>query len=352
MKAKPGNTVLNSLLGLAALFGVLAATVAAEPSLTGDRVPAKDGDLIIYPINHATLALGWKKLTIYVDPVGGGQRFAGLPKPDLILVTHTHGDHLNSDTLKAVATDKTQLAVPPPVAEQLPTDLRPRATVVANGETKTLLGLTVQAVPAYNTTPDRTKYHAKGQGNGYVLTFGDKRVYLSGDTEDIPEMRALKSIDVAFLCMNLPYTMTPEQAASAVREFRPKIVYPYHYRGSDLEKFKKLVGDDVGVEARLRDWYESQSSASGSRKSQHDDKLTVIGYLEKNDRVITIKSGPQGPLYSVKTKDGKVLFEDVSAEQLKAQSPEIHDLLKTGLANDARLLRQPNADASVPANRH
>ncbi len=244
----------SSPLCFAALFVMAHSLSAAEP-LTGDRVTTKDGDLIIHPINHATLALGWKNLTIYVDPVGGAARFAGLPRPDLILLTDIHGDHLNADTLKAVAGEKTALVAPPAVAAQLPADLRPRITVLTNGETKSLLGITIEAVPMYNTTPERANFHTKGRGNGYVLTFADKRVYLSGDTEDIPEMRALKNIAVAFLCMNLPYTMTPEQATSAVREFRPKIVYPYHSRGSDLEKFKKLVGDDVGVEVRLRDWY-------------------------------------------------------------------------------------------------
>lgn len=256
MRTKLGSIVVKSSLSLAAVFGVLAGPIAAEPSLTGERIATKDGELIIHPINHATLALGWKQLTIYVDPVGGAQRFAGLPKPDLILLTDIHGDHLNVDTLKAVATDKTRFVAPAAAAEQLPAGLRARVVVVANSETKSSLGLSIEAVPAYNTTPDRTKFHAKGRGNGYVLTFADKRVYLSGDTEDIPEMRALKNIDVAFVCMNLPYTMTPEQAASAVSEFRPKIVYPYHSRGSDLEKFKKLVGNDAGVEVRLRDWYE------------------------------------------------------------------------------------------------
>jgi L-ascorbate metabolism protein UlaG (beta-lactamase superfamily) len=227
---------------------------AAEP-LAGDRLATKDGDLVIHPINHATLALGWKNLAIYVDPVGGAARFADLPRPDLILLTDIHGDHLNADTLKAVAGEQTALVAPAAVAAQLPADLRQRTTVLTNGETKSLQGITIVAVPMYNTTPDRASYHPKGRGNGYLLTFADKRVYLSGDTEDIPEVRALKNIDVAFLCMNLPYTMTPEQAASAVREFRPKIVYPYHSRSSDLEKFKKLVGDDVSVDVRLRDWY-------------------------------------------------------------------------------------------------
>ena len=227
---------------------------AAEP-LTGDRVATKDGDLIIHPINHATLALGWKNITIYADPVGGAARFAGLPQPDLILLTHEHGDHLSADTLKAVAGEKTVILAPAAVAAQLPADLRAHTTVLTNGETKLLQGITIEAVPMYNTTPERANLHTKGRGNGYVLTLAGKRVYLSGDTEDIPEMRALKNIDVAFVCMNPPATMSVDQAASAVREFRPKIVYPYHYRGSDVEKFKNLVGVDVGVEVRLHDWY-------------------------------------------------------------------------------------------------
>ena len=118
-----------------------------------------------------------------------------------------------------------------------------------------MLGISIHATPAYNTTPERLKYHPKGVGNGYVLTVGGKRIYISGDTEDIPEMRSLKNIDVAFVCFNLPYTMTEEQAASAVRAFAPKIVYPYHYRGSDLAKFKRLVGQDEGIEVRMGDWY-------------------------------------------------------------------------------------------------
>ena len=115
--------------------------------------------------------------------------------------------------------------------------------------------LSIQAIPAYNTTPARLQYHPKGRDNGYVLTLGGQRLYISGDTEDIPEMLGLKNIDAAFVCMNLPYTMDVEQAARAVKSFKPRIVYPYHYRGSDLEKFKALVGSDSSIEVRLRDWY-------------------------------------------------------------------------------------------------
>jgi L-ascorbate metabolism protein UlaG (beta-lactamase superfamily) len=144
---------------------------------------------------------------------------------------------------------------PAAVAEQMTPDLRKNAAILTNGQTSELLGVKLEAIPMYNLTPDRLKFHSKGRGNGYVVTLGGKRIYLSGDTEDIPEMRALKNIDVAFICMNLPYTMTVEQAAQAVRAFKPRIVYPYHYRGSDLNKFKELVGTDAGVDVRLRDWY-------------------------------------------------------------------------------------------------
>jgi len=241
------------MLGLVA--GVSIPSARSAEKLDGDHIATADGDLIIHPINHASFVMGWKDKTIYVDPVGGGNRFDGLPKPDLILVTDIHGDHQNNETLEAVTGDKTAIVAPSAVAEKLPEKSRNQTVVLANGETKSVAGISVEAVPMYNLTAERLKYHDKGRGNGYVVTLGGKRVYISGDTEDIPEMRALKNIDVAFVCMNLPYTMTEEQAASAVREFKPKIVYPYHYRGSDTGRFQKLVGSDSGVEVRLRDWY-------------------------------------------------------------------------------------------------
>jgi L-ascorbate metabolism protein UlaG (beta-lactamase superfamily) len=254
------NTSFNGLFTLVPALGLascllLGSAQAAENKITGDTIATQDGDLIIHPVNHATFVLSWKGKTIYVDPVGGGQRFEGLPRPDLILVTDIHGDHLHPETLAAVAGEKATLVAPLAAAEKLPENLRKQTTALPNGQTKSLAGITVESVPMYNLTQERLNYHSKGRGNGYVLTIGGKRLYISGDTEDIPEMRALKNIDVAFVCMNLPYTMTPDQAASAVREFKPKIVYPYHYRGSDVEKFKTLVGSDHGVEVRLRDWY-------------------------------------------------------------------------------------------------
>ena len=226
---------------------------AAAQDLTGDRVTTEYGDLIVHPINHATFVLGWNDKTIYIDPVGGGDRFDGLPRPDVVLITDIHGDHLDADTLRAVVGDATDIVAPHAVAEELPEGLKDKVTELVNGETIPVAGLSVEAVPMYNLTEDRLKFHTRGRGNGYVVTLGEKRVYISGDTEDIPEMRSLKNIDVAFVCFNLPYTMTAEQAASAVREFRPRIVYPYHFRGSDVNEFTRLVGD--ASEVRILQWY-------------------------------------------------------------------------------------------------
>jgi L-ascorbate metabolism protein UlaG (beta-lactamase superfamily) len=250
------------LLGMFTLCSAMAPTsaYAAENQLAGDRIPTEQGSLIVHPIMHATFVLQWNGKTIYVDPVGGAEAFAGLPKPDLVLITHSHGDHLDVATLQALlpAASQTPLVVPKIAAEKLPESLAGKAKILANGDKIELAGIGIEAVPAYNTTPERAKAHPKGQGNGYVLKMGGKTVYIAGDTEDTPEMRALQDINVAFLPMNLPYTMSINQAAAAVRQFKPKIVYPYHYRNkdgtkADLEAFKRLVGADS--EVRIREWY-------------------------------------------------------------------------------------------------
>lgn len=240
---------------IAVLFANQVVAWGDGAELSGDRIATKDGDLVVHPINHATLVLGWENEVIYVDPVGGADRFAGLPPATLVLITHIHGDHFDPPTLQAVAGVRAELVVPPTVAEKLPAALRARAQIMTNGATAMIRSVSIEALPAYNLTRERLSYHPKGRDNGYLLTLGGTRVYLSGDTEDIPEMRALKKVDVAFVCMNLPYTMTVQQAADVVRAFKPKIVYPYHSRGSDLAKFKQLVGAEAGVEVRLRDWY-------------------------------------------------------------------------------------------------
>ena len=220
-----------------------------------DSLETKAGKVSFHPLNHATLVVTVDKKTIYVDPVGNAGWFRKFAKPDLVLVTHVHGDHFRVPVLEAVAGKATRFIVAKPLLKALPSGLRARAAGLAGGESAEAIGLKVTAVPSYNLTPARKKFHPEGQGVGYVLDVGDKRVYLSGDTEGTPEMRALKGIDVAFVCMNLPYTMDVTAAADAVRAFKPKVVYPYHYRGQDTAKFKNLVGDDLGIEVRLRNWY-------------------------------------------------------------------------------------------------
>lgn len=234
-----------------ALVPLMAATAGALE----EKLPGPEGEVILRPIRHATMVLQEGAHVVYVDPVGGAGAFEGLPRPTLVLITHIHGDHLSVDTLKAVVTPATRLVAPSSVIAQLPSALAARTTRLDANQQAKVAGLEVRTIPAYNVTPERLRYHPKGRDVGYVLRLGGLNIYISGDTEDIPEMRALKGIDVAFVCMNLPYTMTVDQAASAVRAFKPKRVYPYHYRGSDLERFRQLVGSDTGVEVRLLDWY-------------------------------------------------------------------------------------------------
>lgn len=226
--------------------------------VTGDYLATDDGEVIIRPINHATFVMRWKSTTIYVDPVGGASRFTGLPKADLVLVTHDHGDHLSSSTITAVTNTGARILASQVVYNNSSfgsSGLRPITTVLTNGAATTVLGIMVLAVPAYNTT---TTHHQKGVGNGYLLTIGNRRIYIAGDTEDTTEMRALQSIDVAFLPMNQPYTMKVTQAVGATRAFQPRVVYPYHYQGNpvtDLNAYKQQVGTDLGIEVRLRPWY-------------------------------------------------------------------------------------------------
>lgn len=221
-------------------------------------------DIKIIPIEHATAILEWNDITIYVDPVGGAPAFKGQKQPDLILITDIHGDHFSLETLETLDTSKAKIIVPQAVADKIPDSFTPQLDVLDNGASKERFGITVEAIPMYNLREEALKFHAKGRGNGYVLNMGEKRLYFSGDTEDIPEMRALQNIDKAFVCMNLPYTMTPESAASAVLEFGPKEVYPYHYRGnpdvSDVKKFKELVQQgSEQIEVVQLDWYPRDS---------------------------------------------------------------------------------------------
>lgn len=241
----------NSRAVLALLVSVFSVAVNAQ-MLTGDKIPTDKGDLTIHPVSHASFVMEWDGKTIYVDPVGGVGAYDGLQRPDLILLTDIHGDHMDAPTLEGIAGNSLIIA-PAAVKQQLPAPLQSRTMILENDNNIDRLGINIAAVPMYNLTEDRLQFHEKGRGNGYVLTLGGTRVYISGDTEDIPEMRALEDIDVAFVCFNLPYTMTESQAASAVNEFRPAIVYPYHYRGSDPALFTSMIDD--GIEVRMGAWY-------------------------------------------------------------------------------------------------
>jgi L-ascorbate metabolism protein UlaG (beta-lactamase superfamily) len=220
-----------------------------------DVVETKKGPLTIQPIFHGTVVFTWDSKTIYVDPHGGASVFTGIAPADVVVITDIHGDHFNLETLQALETTNAIYILPQAVADKLPEVYKKKMVVIGNGETTTQLGITIMATPMYNLPETADSRHPKGRGNGYVLTMGGKRVYISGDTEDIPEMRALTNIDIAFVCMNTP-TMDIQQAASAVLEFKPKIVYPFHHRGSDIEAFMKLVNDgNATIDVRLRNWY-------------------------------------------------------------------------------------------------
>jgi len=235
-------TLMFSLLTLSGL-----SFAATEPQV----FPTPSGSVTISPLNHASTLIEAGGKVIYLDPAKP-VNFSGHPKADLILITDIHGDHMDPDSIKEISKVDTEIFAPPAVVQTVTT-----AKPLANGGSKSWNGWTIEAVPAYNLKrgPSPGKlFHDKGRGNGYVLTYGSKRFYFSGDTEGIPEMRALKNIDVAFVCMNLPYTMPPDEAADAVRAFHPKVVIPYHYRGSDLAVFKKGL-EGTGIEVRLLDWY-------------------------------------------------------------------------------------------------
>jgi L-ascorbate metabolism protein UlaG (beta-lactamase superfamily) len=242
--------------GLAALpvvsFAASHGAWAQGSVLEGDTIATSGGDVTIHPVEHASLVLGYGEEVIYVDPVGGAAMYEGLPAPTAILITHGHGDHFDVPTLEAIA-GSAPIVTNQDVFDKLPESLKGQAEAVANGGSTELNGLPIAVTTAHNTTEDRMQYHPVGVGNGYLITFGDKVVYVAGDTEPTPEMLELSGIEVAFLPMNLPYTMTPEQAAEAINTFKPKIVYPYHYGESDLSVLETAVED--GSEVRLRNWY-------------------------------------------------------------------------------------------------
>jgi L-ascorbate metabolism protein UlaG (beta-lactamase superfamily) len=237
-----------SILLLSTLFP---SPSACQEGGTQDVIPTSTGDLTITFVGHGTLLFEHGGRVIHVDPVGREGDYSALPDADLILVTHEHGDHLDADAIAEIRKDGTAIVVSGSCDGRLE-----GATVLRNGEETTTVGYRVEAVPAYNILHMRDQgqpYHPKGSGNGYVITFGDVRVYVAGDSENTPEMAALAGIDIAFLPMNLPYTMTPEMVADAAKAFRPRILYPYHFGNTDTNELIRLMAGEDGIEVRVRE---------------------------------------------------------------------------------------------------
>lgn len=222
----------------------------AQDPFETDVIQTAAGDLEITFVGHGSLIFAIDGKTIHIDPFGRLADYEKLPKADVVFITHHHGDHLDLEALKHVRTKKTVVVMTEKCGEKIEDGI-----VMKNGDVRTVDGIKVEAVPAYNLVHKRENgqfYHPKGEGNGYVLTFGDKRIYIAGDTENTPEMKALENIDYAFLPMNLPYTMTPEMVADAVNGFKPTVLYPYHYGETDTSRIVELLEDNKDVEVRIR----------------------------------------------------------------------------------------------------
>ena len=259
MKTLAFHSVLLAIAGCAraapssdpaAASAASSGAMGAGPRAT-DHFSTAKGPLDVVPLNHASLLLEWAGKSIYVDPTMVSLADPSLPKADVVFITDIHPDHLDSAALGRIRKDGTVIVGPPAVAEATHVDV-----AMKNGDAGDVAGIGTEALPMYNLVrgPGPGKlYHDKGRGNGYVLDFAGVRVYLSGDTECTPEMRDLRRIDVAFVCMNLPYTMPPAEALQCVEAFRPKVLFPYHYRGSDLGPLHGLAAE--GVEVRTRNWY-------------------------------------------------------------------------------------------------
>ncbi len=229
----------------------------SQEEMTAEVSEKEHSEIKIIPIEHASAIVEWKDITIYIDPTGGASAYKDQKQPDLILITDIHGDHFNLETIEALNMEKAKIVAPQAVSDKIPDHLATQVEVLNNGESKEIHSIAIEAIPMYNLREEALQFHVKGRGNGYVINLGAERIYFSGDTEDIPEMRALKNIDKAFVCMNLPYTMKVESAADAVLEFKPKQVYPYHFRGNpdvgDVVRFKELVNS--GDKEIQLDWY-------------------------------------------------------------------------------------------------
>ncbi len=242
--------MLKLMLICAAIAAVTASGSSGQLSKERDVIPTSGGDLAITFIGHGSLMFTYGSRTIHVDPYGSQADYSALPKADVILITHEHGDHLDAAAIGRIRVPGTRVILNEAAAKKIE-----GGTVMKNGDRLDIAGIAIEAVPAYNIVhkrPDGSPFHPKGIGNGYVLTFGDCRVYVAGDTESIPEMKNLKNVTVAFLPVNLPYTMTLDMAAESARTIRPKILYPYHYGDTDIARLPELLKGEKGIEVRIR----------------------------------------------------------------------------------------------------
>ncbi len=246
MKAQ---TILTTLAMTSAL-----ATGGLAADFQTDTFKTPSGkDVVITAIKHASLRIQFDGLEIQVDPVGRGCKpvtdYAAFPKADIVLVTHEHFDHFDRDAIATLRKDGTQVFANPAVQKMLGS-----GTALKNGENRAIAdGIALAAVPAYNTTPGRTKFHPKGRDNGYLLTLDGLCIYIAGDTEDIPEMAGLGKVDIAFLPCNQPYTMTPEQVSKAARTIKPKVLFPYHYSETPVSRVTELLAD-TSIDVRIRNY--------------------------------------------------------------------------------------------------
>ncbi len=239
----------------AALFFLILGVCGSGPANAADVFETDvfnttAGNLEITFIGHGSLMVKFGGKVIHVDPYSKLADYAKLPKADLLIITHEHQDHLDMAALQHVTTAKTVKVITEKCAEKVAGGI-----IMKNGDSRKVEGVTVEAVPAYNRVHKRDNgqpYHPRGDGNGYVLTCADTRIYIAGDTESVPEMGLLKRIDIAFLPMNVPYTMTPEMVADAARSFRPKVLYPYHFGETGTTRLVTLLKEDRDIEVRLR----------------------------------------------------------------------------------------------------
>jgi L-ascorbate metabolism protein UlaG (beta-lactamase superfamily) len=229
---------------------VLLSPATAQKAFEKDTINTGQGNLIITFVGHGTLMFRFNDMIIHIDPVGRSADYTTMPKADLILITHQHGDHLDATAVGQITKPGTEIILTESCRDKLS-----EGKVMKNGDIQEIKGIKIEAVPAYNLVHKRDNgepFHPKGEGNGYVVTIGNKRVYIAGDTENVPEMAQLKNIDIAFLPMNVPYTMTPEMVADAAKMFNPKVLYPYHYGNTDVNQLLELLKDKQNCDIRIR----------------------------------------------------------------------------------------------------